>query len=562
MATPTIEAIATQDITIDTDYALEIGITNDPEEVTVGGLLEGFHYSWDADNDMLTIAGEATRLLGDAIWVVGAKETPSSTAVTREITYNVVLGAPIIEEVGSQTLYSNFDNDIFIEIQNRPTLIQVEGLLLGMKYEPDQEDAEDEGDDPLEGVRLTGTFPNVSNLTIDSTNFRVTASSDGGEDTYSVPITLSDGPRIYLVNELDAHVLQVTDNGVLFGTYEAPFYSGIQSYDPIVVFDDAFYLFNDSNDDLLKVSTDRTLLWTYSATTDAYQEMVVEDDGVYLFNTTDGDLLKISDIDGSLLWTYSDASNGSYSPPYVTSDGVYIFNSFARRLRKINRNTGVQIWSYLAPIAAFRPAVFIDDTIYLSHGGGENEIQKVNSSGALDWQGSPGAGSIVGVTPDYLYLFQGAAPRGLWQIDASDGSANWTYTTTLTGYDAYIAASDGFYLFDDGGTLWKVSVSGSLLWTYNAPDGIYKDPIVMDDGIYLFDDTSDNLLKVSTSGSLLWTYNGDSGFYEDVVVAGDYVYLFNDTVDDLHEIFRSDGSSHWTYNAPTGTYGTPVIVSS
>ena len=74
MATPTIEAISTQDITIDTDYELEIGITGDPEEVTVGGLLEGFHYSWDADNDTLTIAGEATRLLGDAIWVVSQRK--------------------------------------------------------------------------------------------------------------------------------------------------------------------------------------------------------------------------------------------------------------------------------------------------------------------------------------------------------------------------------------------------------------------------------------------------------------------------------------------------------
>ena len=108
MATPTIEAISTQDITIDTDYALEIGITGDPEEVTVGGLLEGFHYSWDADNDTLTIAGEATRLLGDAIWVVSAKETPTSTAVTREITYNVVSGAPIIEEIGEQEIYQGY----------------------------------------------------------------------------------------------------------------------------------------------------------------------------------------------------------------------------------------------------------------------------------------------------------------------------------------------------------------------------------------------------------------------------------------------------------------------
>ena len=85
MATPTIEAINVQDITIDTDYELEVSITGDPEEVTVDGLLEGFYYSWDADSDTLTIAGEATRLLGDAIWMVSAKETATSTAVTSEI---------------------------------------------------------------------------------------------------------------------------------------------------------------------------------------------------------------------------------------------------------------------------------------------------------------------------------------------------------------------------------------------------------------------------------------------------------------------------------------------
>ena len=53
-----------------------------------------------------------------------AKETSSSTAVTREITYNVVSGAPIIDEELGDTddLYRRGGyNDIFVEVQNRPS---------------------------------------------------------------------------------------------------------------------------------------------------------------------------------------------------------------------------------------------------------------------------------------------------------------------------------------------------------------------------------------------------------------------------------------------------------
>ena len=211
MATPTIEAISTQDITIDTDYALEIGITGDPEEVTVGGLLEGFYYSWDAANDMLTIAGEATRLLGDAIWTVSAKETSSSTAVTREITYNVVSGGPIIEEIGEQTIVAGRVNDIFIEIQNKPTLINVDGLLLGLKYEPSTEEPETEGEPDIEGLRITGEFPFLTELTVDSGIFSVVASNDGGDDIYAMPFVI-DNPVFYELHEDNTDPQGVTIN--------------------------------------------------------------------------------------------------------------------------------------------------------------------------------------------------------------------------------------------------------------------------------------------------------------------------------------------------------------
>ena len=205
MATPTIEAISTQDITIDTDYELEIGITNDPEEVTVDGLLEGFHYSWDADNDTLTIAGESTRLLGDAIWVVSAKETPASTAVTREITYNVVSSAPIIEEVGEQTVYKGFESDIFIPVENRATILKADGLLLGLKYESGSREHPDDSEETQEGIRITGMVVD-GELTVEDTNLMLAAETDGGADTYAMPVVISDEnpPSFFLFHSTSA----------------------------------------------------------------------------------------------------------------------------------------------------------------------------------------------------------------------------------------------------------------------------------------------------------------------------------------------------------------------
>ena len=188
MATPVIAAVSEQDITIDTDYSLRVGITNDPEEVTVDGLLEGFAYTWHEDDDEVEIFGAAERLLADAMWTVFAKETPTSTAITRDIIYNVLPSAPIIDEVGEQNVHIGFDNDIFVEIQNKPTRILVDGLLTGLKFEPD---SDGEGDDQKEGVRLTGMLPGDVNLTVDNTDFSIEVENDGGSDLYDLPINLT-----------------------------------------------------------------------------------------------------------------------------------------------------------------------------------------------------------------------------------------------------------------------------------------------------------------------------------------------------------------------------------
>ena len=190
MATPTIEAIATQDITIDTDYELGIGITGDPEEVTVGGIITGFYYDWDASVDTLTIAGNAERLIADVVWTVNAKETPSSTAVTREITYSVVPAAPIIADIGEFDVPQQEGFSHQIDIANTPTTLKVNGLILGWKYDPNED-----------GVEVYGDLPEDANFTVDSGEIEVIAENDGGMDTVIGTYNIVEARALYVSGE-------------------------------------------------------------------------------------------------------------------------------------------------------------------------------------------------------------------------------------------------------------------------------------------------------------------------------------------------------------------------
>ena len=126
----------------------------------------------------------------------------ASTAVTREITYNVVSGAPIIEEVGAITVYKGVGTNVFVEIQNKPTQIIANTLLLGLKSDIESILSEDSDEDPIEGVRFTGMTPSDAELTVDDDEINIFTLNDGGEDSYNVPIHISSGtpPAMSSVN--------------------------------------------------------------------------------------------------------------------------------------------------------------------------------------------------------------------------------------------------------------------------------------------------------------------------------------------------------------------------
>lgn len=512
MATPVIAAISEQFITIDTEYSLRVGITEDPEEVTVDGLLEGFAYTWHEDDDEVEIFGEATRLLGDATWTVSAKETPTSAAATRDITYNVIPAVPIIEEIGTQIIFRDAIANIFIPIDNKATQIVIDGLLVGMKYEQDKRG---QGDDLQEGVRISGALPLSSNLTVDETDFNISVMNDGGEDTYTLPVEIRE-LSLYLFNGTTEDIIKVSGGGSEVWTYEAP--SSSEIYRPLSVgLDGSSYLLTGTT--LRKIDSDGSSVWTYTLSNQNYDIPVIADDGsVYLLWDADNRLIKLS-ASGSLVWTYN-APAGAYEEIVVDNLGnVYLFDDTKDDLLKVGAD-GVLDWTHEARASGLfrQPVVVSDGSIYISS---QNVVYKINPSGDEDW----------------FY---------------ASGSSQHTFVRPLPAPD------NGVYTFNHStDELRRISAGGDLVWTYNAPSGTYRNPSVAPDGsVYLFHVGNSNLYKVAPDGSLAWTYSAPSGEYEHPVAAIDNnVYLFDDTADDLLKV-NGDGMLAWTYNASTGVYDT------
>ena len=554
MPAPTIEVISEQFIAIDTDYSLEIDIANDPVEVTVGGLLEGFYYSWDADSDTLTIAGEATRLLNAAIWEVSAKETATSTPVTSEIVYNVVPSAPIIEEVGEQSVLRGGLTHIFLEVQNNPTQLMVDGLLIGLKSEPHTERTEV---DMVEGILISGTLPRSTNLTVDSTNFNVFASNDGSEDTYVLPILITDTPPIFVFDDTDDDWLAISPTGSLLWTYDA--IDATSDYLLAVHSDGTSYLGNKTNRNLYKVRSSGSLLWTYDiASSGVVTHLELDSDGNAfvgyssgIFTNSARSVYKVNSATGMLDWTFS-AGTSSISL-FMDNEGNAIVGR-SSLITKVSGEDGSSLWTY-----SFSRSIRLIDSengIILYSG---SQVRKVNSSGVLQWTntGVSGGSSFYLDGDDDIIVFFGSNIR---KIDGSTGGTRWDYSGSFDTFGYEVGIDDtgnAFVLRELAGILTKISGStGNSDWTYTFPSGDYRNPIGVDsDGnVFVFDSTNNNLYKVSSSGSLLWTYSAITGEYGALTVLfDDGVLLYNETNDNFYKV-SSSGSLSWTYDAPAGEY--------
>ena len=270
MADITIESINNQEITIGTEgYELPITITGDPTSVEPTGNFEGFYHSWDASAGVLTIKSEmVSRLVLDAIWTINASKTGNSAQ--SEITYSVVLGAPIIDDPGDQTIYKGILFGLDIDIDNFPLISRVSGLQTAMQYTPSET-----------GVKVEGLLPRDAVLTETTFVGEVYTENDGGDDTVDVTFDISDGSPVFL--------------------------------------------FNSSDDELYRINPDGTLAWTSEALTEVYSQIIATSTTVYLLVASDSTLTAVNIADGMLAWTY-DPPTADYDLPIFTDDAVYLFN--------------------------------------------------------------------------------------------------------------------------------------------------------------------------------------------------------------------------------------------
>ena len=176
-----IEVLDAQALTLDTDYAIEVEITGDPDEVTAEGKWDGWYYDWDANTELLTISGNANTVLSDATWALTA--TKGTESVEEDVDYSVAPPAPVITEPQNLIITAGTDYEatpIAIAIANSPSVVRMEGLLLGLYFE-------------VTGtvVEIKGMLPSDVELTVTSGTLEIYASNGGGEDTVTPSFTIN-----------------------------------------------------------------------------------------------------------------------------------------------------------------------------------------------------------------------------------------------------------------------------------------------------------------------------------------------------------------------------------
>ena len=563
MAALSIEAIDEQNITIFTkDYELEIDIGGAPDRAYVDGDMEGFYHEWDATSSKIKIKSEkVTRLIRGALWKVhlvkGTKKLDS------QITYNVMPAAPVISDPGTQKLYKGGSFWLDIDIANSPSIARGSGLLSGLKYA-----ARADGKD---GLNIAGRLPADVNLTETAFDAAIYAENSGGNDNLKVPITIETHQGVYVFDSQTDDLLKIgPDAATRHWTYEAPYPGkGNFKYDSIVASPDGIYLFSDVSDDLLKVSPDGALLWTFSdASKGTYNSIVVTQSGPYLFGPA---IYKVHPATGQLIWESNErySSNG-----FLVFDGdVYLYyrktsSPAVHSLTKLNGETGAVEWVYNLPsTSGSSPPVAYGDGVYLRH---YNVLRKISpATGKQVWTHNLGTSS--GFTPVInstgIYFVTGTSTNKVLKINIADGTRAWTWTAPAAGYSAFFLDSDAFYLYNTSKTktLLRINLTtGAQVWLVQTSANQIKFPA---GGIYGTYNSNSNLTKFNKStGATDWTV-AVSNFRQnnltpDLIQDGSDLYLpaTSGTPNDLVKLNVSDGSQQWRYVGKTsGHYASLAI---
>ena len=577
-----IESIDKQFIPIDLkDYELEIHISGNPDTAVADGNMEAFYQDWDVSNGILRIKSEEVlRLIVDAIWIIAATKTVTqsgmevSLTTTSDILYDVVLNTPVIEDPGNQIIYKGtlFYKDI--NIANRPALSIVDGLIIGLIY------------NPLEaGVNIGGISPKDANIAQSSFNARVYTENDAGSDELDVMFNISDEEPVYLFSDGFNDISRIDPNGELNWRVDS---LPSDSYNNIQVTRDGVYILNTSTDTLHKFNIyDGTPAWEFSMQGGS-ADIFPTKDAVYIFHRATGirDIISLDSFSGEEIWRLSDLYTIGLSPHtnVFANDHIYI------RLNNQNTNTQNAIlavslinqevsWSYTNLLTGLYREIQTDETGVYIFDRSRDDIIKISNEGVLLWTASYGSENIsIEITNNKVYVFETRGSQSdsrLEQLNRDTGIIEWTYMEFTLG--SLLGTSPSGVYIQRGNSFYKINLSGTLEWTTSISGSNLRLVTLGNNSIY-YAQGEVVVGKIDGSdGSVIWTSTpseallGTLSYNFDLLIEDEYIYLL---IDSNHSIYSdrilrirdSDGSEDWEHILPssqeTRTYDKLAVVGS
>ena len=523
---PVIERIDTQFLELTEDFSVDIAITGGTAtSASVRGLAVGSEYDFDETNQMITITGNANKLLTDATWVCNASGAGGDAATVNQ-TYNYVELAPVVTQLTKQTIYTDDYNEIIVPIDNIPSDGTVTMELVGMEHQI----WDDDGDGQNDSMRIWGTPSGRKNYSITEGRADIMVTNTGGDASGFFEFDLEQGTPVFVFREDTDDVYKIVTDGSLAWTYtELP----TSIYDPILVASDSsgIFLFAEIvGYPLYKILTaDGTLAWTKEdlPSTTYFDPVASSDGGVFFFREDTDDIIKVSP-DGSTAWTYTGLPTGQYSSVLAaTSDGGIV-------VRRINA-------------------------------GNANYFYKIDADGTLAWTNTSyntfaSLRTFVASSDGGILVVYRVGDDVLRKIDA-DGSNAWDYTD-LTNFSnsphQWGATSDGgayIVVFDSGGTAYKIGSDGAEAWEYDSLSIANHRVFASSDGGIFIDESDRTFIKLASDGTLAFSKTIPNIRWTDMVAGSDGdAFLYRSDTDDILRV-GSDGNTEWTNtDLPIGTY--------
>ena len=246
-------------------------------------------------------------------------------------------------------------------------------------------------------------------------------------------------------------------------------------------------------------------------------------------------------------------------PAVVDSGFAYIGNARGI-IRAISMRSGKFAWTHFTPgfpRMASSPAVYGDEVVYHTMGGGVYVLDRTN--GRLQW--SWNAGSAIESSPivvDGVDYF-GDASGEMYALDLRTHRLKWRRSLGAKITSSAAIAGGKLFIGDYAGRLWALSpASGATRWVGQVNGKIYGTPAVAGGRVFV-PSVAYSFWAFSTSGRRLWQIPTGSYVYSSPAVA-DGVVCFGAYNGVFYGASAASGRVLW--RVPTGgaVSGAAVIV--